>query len=209
MQSAQSWHSLVNWSGDRETAWGFLDEVDKGRSVCVRMGSVWFRKRREDEYVVDTSQLTREHVVDVCRAALELVRPDVDRFQCDVPWDNKRSWPPEVVDAATVLAPLPAGVGPTQTYQSTGWVTGFTDTGWDAFVTFAAYSYAADAWTADMERLIDISDEGTRLGVSMSPDRLAILRRSLKGAEVVPVADWSRRRQEQRGVRQSRRHLSD
>lgn len=167
---------------------------------------MWFRNRREDQYIVDTSRLTRELEVEACRAALQVVRPDVDRFQCDVPWDNRGSWPREVVDAANALAPLPEDFTPKQTYQLTGWVTGFTEETWDAFVTFAPFSFGANAWTADMQWWIDVNDEGTSVGVRVSPDRLAGLQRSVRGADVVAAADWSRLRQEEWRVRQNRKH---
>lgn len=160
---------------------------------------------RRSEYVVDTSRLTREQEVDACRAALQVVRPYVDRFQCDVPWDNRGAWPHEVVEAANVLAPLPVGPTSKETYQMTGWVSDFEDETWDAFVTFAPYAFSADAWTADMNWLLSVSDEGTRLSVRVTQDRLGDFKHSVIGADVVPTADWNRRRNEEWRLRQNRR----
>lgn len=170
---------------------------------------MWFGNRREGQYVVDTSRLTRDQEIEACRAALQFVRPNVHRFQCDVPWDNKVLWPGEVVEAATALAPLPQNFTPKQTYQLTGWITGFAEDTWNAFVTFAPFSFGADAWTADMEWLIDVDDEGTSLAIRLSPDRLADLQHAVSGADLVASADWSRLRQEEWRLRQNRKHRSD
>ena len=165
-----------------------------------------FRNRREGEYIVDTSALTRNQEVDACRAAIRVIRPHVDRFQCDVPWDNNGSWPGEVVASPTVLAPLPEDATPKQTYRNTGWVLNFETETWDAFVTFAPYSLSADAWTADMKFVLSASDEGTSLAVSVSPDLLRDFKRSVVGADLVPVDDWSRRRREEWRLRINRRN---
>jgi hypothetical protein len=97
-------------------------------------GFVWFRNRRADWHVVDTSGLDSELRIAVCRAALELVAPEVDRFQCDVPWDRKHDWPADVREAAALLVPVHSG------YQLSGWVRDFSEEGWRAFVTFAPYA---------------------------------------------------------------------
>jgi hypothetical protein len=170
---------------------------------------MWFRSRQADVYFVDTTRLTREQEVEACRAALEIVRPNVDRFQCDIPWDNRGSWPREVVEAATVLAPLPKNPATSETYQLTGWVSGFTDHTWEAFVTFAPYAFGADAWTVDMSWLIDVNDEGTSVAVCLPPDRLAQLQRSVAGGDVVAAGDWSRLRQKEWRARQNLRHKSN
>jgi hypothetical protein len=168
---------------------------------------MWFRRPEVDVYFIHTTRLTREKEIVACRAALQAVRSDVDRFQCDVPWDNQRSWPREVVEAATILTPAPKTHAKQQAYVLTGWVSGFTDRTWDAFVTFAPYSFGANAWTAEMKWLIDVNDEGTSVAVRVAPDRLAALESSVAGADVVAAAaDWNRLRQKQWRSRQNARH---
>jgi len=168
---------------------------------------VWFRNRLADQYVIDTSLLTREGQVDACRAALRIVRPDVERFQCDVPWDISGSWPEEVVEAATVLAPLPDDATPKPTYRTTGWVLDFGNETWDAFVAFAPYAYSADAWTSRMKFLVDVSDEGDRLSVRIAPDQLEDFKNLVGVVDaVVPAVEWSRRRSEEWRLRINRRN---
>ncbi|KAA1374564.1 hypothetical protein [Aeromicrobium fastidiosum] len=158
---------------------------------------MWFRKRHDDVYGIDTSLLTVEQQVDACRHVLRLVRPFVDRFQCDVPWDNRHGWPDDVVEAAAVLAPLPENASPKNTYRLTGWVRDFDEATWAAFTTFAPYAFAADAWTEDMKLLASLSDEGDRLSVRLSPDLLSDLTSSIPVAAVVPSAEWTRQRSEE------------
>lgn len=158
---------------------------------------MWFRKRRDDWHVIDTSTLTRAREVEAVRAALRAVLSCVYRFQCDVPWDNRPSWPPEVVEAASVLAPLPQDAAPNETYRMTGWVTDFDHETWEAFTLIAPYAFGADAWTLEMECVFDVSDEGSRLAVRLEPDHLDDFKRSIEGVEVVPAADWDRRRSEE------------
>lgn len=166
---------------------------------------MWFRKRHDAMYRIDTSLLKVDQQVDACRHVVRLVRPFVERFQCDVPWDNRHRWPHDVVEAAAVLAPLPANVSSKKTYRLTGWVRDFDEATWAAFVTFAPYSFAADAWTEDMKILASISDEGDRLSVRLSPDLLSDLTSSVPEAAVVPSAEWTRQRNEEWRLRINRR----
>ena len=72
-------------------------------------------------------------------------------------------------------------------------------------MTFAPYSFAADAWTEDMKILASISDEGDRLSVRLSPDLLSDLTSSVPEAAVVPSAEWTRQRNEEWRLRINRR----
>lgn len=154
---------------------------------------MWFRNRNIDQYVVDTSHLRRELEIAACRAALRLVAPDVYRFQCDVPWGNRDSWPDDVIAAATILAPLPENATPKQTYQDTGWITNFPETVWQAFVTFAPYAFSSDAWTDDMKPVVDINDEGTSLVVRVLPGQVRQFEQAVPEADVIPLIEWRRR----------------
>lgn len=149
---------------------------------------MWFRKRNVDQYVIDTSCLDRDDEVAACRAALDLIAPDVARFQCDVLWDNSAQWPDDVVRAATALVPHELQ------YEATGWVTDFPDSVWHSFVTFAPYALSADAWTAEMKSLAEVEDEGTSLVVRILPDQIVRFEESTLGAEIVPLKLWRKRR---------------
>lgn len=149
-------------------------------------GSMWFRNRKRDQHVVDTSGLDREQQIAACRAALELVGPEVDRFQCDVPWDREADWPADVREAAAALVPVDSG------HRTSGWIRGFSEDVWRAFVTFAPYAYGADAWTKDMKFLAEVNDEGTSLTVRVLPERLRDFEQEVHGARVVPLNDWRR-----------------
>ncbi|GAA3521065.1 hypothetical protein GCM10022234_16140 [Aeromicrobium panaciterrae] len=147
-------------------------------------GFMGFKGRNGDQYVVDTSRLDRASEVAVCRATLELIAPDVDRFQCDVPWSREADWPTEVSQAASLLVPVHSG------YQTSGWIQGFSDVIWRAFVAFAPYAYSADAWTAEMKLLGEVNDEGTSLTVRVLPEQLQQFGQSVHGADVVPLSKW-------------------
>jgi hypothetical protein len=147
-------------------------------------GFMGFKGRNGDQYVVDTSRLDRASEVAACRAALEFIAPDVDRFQCDVPWSREADWPVEVVHAASLLVPVHSG------YQTSGWIQDFSDVVWRAFVVFAPYAYSSDAWTADMTFLGEVNDEGTPVTVRVLLEQLQQFRQSVHGADVVSLSKW-------------------
>jgi hypothetical protein len=148
---------------------------------------MWFRNRKANQHVVDTSLLDRELQIAACRDALELVAPEVDRFQCDVPWVREQDWPVDVREAAAVLVPVHSG------YQTSGWVRDFSENVWRAFVTFAPYAYASDAWTKDMKFLAEVNDEGSSLTVRVLPEQMRDFKRLVHGATVVPLNEWRRK----------------
>ena len=150
---------------------------------------MWFRSRTADQYVLDTSRLDRNLEIAVCRATLELIAPDVDRFQCDVPWDHASDWPPEVRQAAAQLVPGNSG------YLTSGWIQDFSPIVWQAFVTFAPYAYSSDAWTAEMKFLGEVNDEGTSIAVRVLPEQLQRFEQSVHGAQVVSLREWRKRPQ--------------
>jgi hypothetical protein len=137
--------------------------------------------RFDDQYVVDTRHLSRDDQIAVCRAVLRLVAPVVVRFQCDVPWSQELDWPPEVRHAAALLAPRGSN------YETSGWIDDVTQARWEAYVTFAPYAYSSDAWGPGMRSLADVNDVGTSLVVRVPPDQVHQLKRSVHGADVVPL----------------------
>lgn len=149
-------------------------------------GFMWFRSRKLDRHVVDTSGLDREQQIAACTAALLLVAPDVDRFQTDVPWDRAGDWPADVREAAAALVSVHSG------YQTSGLIRDFSGDTWRAFVSFAPYAYGSDAWTKDMKLLAEVDDEGTSLTVRVLPEQLPEFQDLVHGARVVPLREWHR-----------------
>ncbi|GAA1754799.1 hypothetical protein GCM10009710_37350 [Aeromicrobium alkaliterrae] len=140
---------------------------------------MWFsRKHLDPVYQVDTVGLSRVQQIAACRAALEFVRPRADRLQLEVPWQWAESWPEDVVEAASILAPK------REAYEVTGWVTPIEEHHWKAFVALAPFAFTADVWSFHMTELADVSNEATIIVVRIPPHDLARLRDAVAPARV-------------------------
>lgn len=152
------------------------------------------RMRRRPQFVIDTSDLSREREVEVCRYVLGLVAHDADTFETDLPLANASRWPESVRAAATRLARHATGRRrESDHYQRTGSVTAPDLADWEAFICVAPYAFAAAVWGVDGAR-VDLSDEGTSLVAHLGPTERAALDRFEPLVRIMPASQWRKRK---------------
>ena len=143
-----------------------------------------------EAFVVDTSEVARERVVDVCRFALELVRQNATTFETDIPLSNAPDWPVSVRGAAERLTRHAAGSrGEREFYKRTGVVSAKDAADWAALVCLAPYAFDATVWAVNGE-LASLADEGTSLVMHLSSDQRTQLEAFESELRVVPAKSW-------------------
>ena len=154
-------------------------------------------------YVVDTTGVVPEALPGLVRAVIELVAPVADRYECDIPLDNKDSWSTDVTEAAEHLASLrPPRRSESEHYRQTGVRRRTNDTAaWRSFVTFAAHAFDATVWDEHSHLLIGLSDEGTSVCAHLTEVEAVALTKQFPEATLVPRRTWRERRRRQRGAR--------
>lgn len=138
-----------------------------------------------------TDDLDDAQLATACRAALAQVRGEADRLQIDIPWSESESWPPEVVTAAQVFAPR------RREYELSGWVTPVSDHQWEAYVLLAPYASTSDVWTADMNLLAEVDDQGSVIFLYLPEAEVEGFCRALSPARVKTVPPRARRGRKQ------------
>ncbi len=146
-----------------------------------------------EAFVIDTSEVSHERVVAVCRFALELVAQDAATFETDIPLCNAGGWPESVNRAAEQLARRADTPGGTSAlYKRTGVVSATDREAWDALVCFAPYAFDAAVWAVDGE-LASLADEGGSLVMHLTPTQRGELQDFESAVRVVSAKSWKKR----------------
>jgi hypothetical protein len=113
------------------------------------------------------------------RTAIDAVREQADKFECDLPLSERSAWPAEVIQAAEVLISASVATrGQSDDYRQTGILKAAATDLWDAFATFAPYAYDASVWNADGRVILSAADEGQSCVVLADLEALTRLRAS-------------------------------
>jgi hypothetical protein len=130
-------------------------------------------------HAVDIEGLGDAERGEVCRLVLRTLEETVHQFEADIPWSD--SWPPEVREAAGVLASA-AGLRPAaEPYQRTRMMKRADEDVWRAFATFAGHAYDASAWShTRILPIVSLADAGTAVGVRVNEDERALLEAALR-----------------------------
>jgi hypothetical protein len=154
--------------------------------------------RSREQFVVDTSAVSSNRRVDVCRFAVGLVTEAADRFETDLPFANAGQWPEVVARAAERLSRFATGRrNESDLYKRTGLVSANDQADWDAVVCFAPYAYDASIW-GDAGDLVQLADEGSSLVVRLRPEDRELLEEFEPFIKVVPIRDWEKPGRRQR-----------
>jgi hypothetical protein len=144
-------------------------------------------------FVIDTGALRDVDRRRAARVVLELVAPDVETFECDVPWSQQQGWPDEVREAAERLGALRSTRRSSDVYWQTGVIRRTDDSTWRAFVTFAPFAYDASASDMNGRRLVDLADEGTSLVARLDDNQARTVAEAFGHQVVVPLKAWRKR----------------
>lgn len=156
--------------------------------------------QRREQFVVDTSAISSDRRVDVCRFAMGLVAEAADKFETDLPLGNADRWPAAVARAAERLSRFASGRrDESGAYKRTGRVSADDQDDWDAIVCFAPYAYDASVW-GDAGDLVQVADEGSSLVVRLRPDDRDLLEQFEPSIGVVPVKRWKKQGGQQSDV---------
>ena len=166
-----------------------------GGSSCVRKT---LTVERHEQCVVNTSAVSSDRQVDVCRFVIGLVADAADKFETDLPLGNAARWPAEVARAAELLARHARGRrDESESYKRTGWVPAADQDDWDAFVCFAPYAYDASV-LGDAGDLVRLADEGSSLVVRFGPEERELVEHFEPSVRVIPVKRWKKQGPRQR-----------
>ena len=143
------------------------------------------------EYVVDFDGMSSSDASRCARDVLEVLAADIAKAETDIPWDERESWPEEVVLAACRLRDRFVPLGERgEVYMRTGVQRVMDDKVLADYLVVAPHAYDAQFWREDFAEVASLADEGQSFVAWLTEKQRASVVARVGNDRVVVLAEW-------------------